>query len=151
MIQIHLAPRVLKKITHPFYRKEKQSEVMTSWWENPWRRRWKRKKGIKLVYKAAIKTMIDEDYSRLPRKTLSNEMNRFIGRSCLKGMRAGEKGETRRETPVIVIIFSGGWIYATHRLVSVHKTHLKFSRQPERWLLSPSIEHVAGRGAPRGL
>lgn len=30
---------------------------------------------------------------------------------------------------VIVIIFSGGRIYATHLVVSVHKTHLKFSRQ----------------------
>lgn len=30
---------------------------------------------------------------------------------------------------VIVIIFSGGRIYATHLVVPVHKTHLKFSRQ----------------------
>ena len=47
----------------------------------------------------------------------------------------GEPRGLRRSTtgarePVIVIIFSEGRIYATHRAVSVHKTHLKFSRQP---------------------
>lgn len=40
------------------------------------------------------------------------------------------KEEWRRGgVAVIVIIFSGGRIYATHLVVSVHKTHLKFSRQ----------------------
>lgn len=42
---------------------------------------------------------------------------------------AAKKEWRRGGVAVIVIIFSGGRIYATHLVVSVHKTHLKFSRQ----------------------
>lgn len=57
------------------------------------------------------------------------------------------KGGWGREA-VIVIIFSGGRIYATHLVVSVHKTHLKFSRRAGK--VAPVLVDGGG-GAPRGL
>lgn len=55
---------------------------------------------------------------------------------------------------VIVIIFSGGRIYATHLVVPVHKTHLKFSRQAGKVaavLVDEAEGGGGGCGAPRGL
>lgn len=49
---------------------------------------------------------------------------------------------------VIVIIFSGGRIYATHLLVSVHKTHLKFSRRAGK--VAGVLVDGAGRGGGGG-
>lgn len=81
--------------------------------------------------------MIDEDYSGVGES--SSKRNVFIGRSCLRRGMIGRRGREeevaakekwrRGGVAVIVIIFSGGRIYATHLVVSVHKTHLKFSRQ----------------------
>lgn len=55
---------------------------------------------------------------------------------------------------VIVIIFSGGRIYATHLVVPVHKTHLKFSRQAGK-VAAVLVDEAEGGGgvcgAPRGL
>ena len=68
------------------------------------------KEGVKLVHKAEIKTMIDEDYSG---SSLYDSLRRnetfYQSVSCLPRGWAKEDGETEaRESPVIVIIFSMG-------------------------------------------
>lgn len=48
---------------------------------------------------------------------------------------------------MIAIIFSGERIYATYYVVSVHKTHLKFSRRNREVPVPVSVDS-AGRVAP---
>lgn len=121
------------------------------------------KEVIKLVYKADNKKRSSTKIGlggegRVPRKTLSGEMKRFY-RSVVSskrddGAKAEEWGWGRGRVAVIVIIFSGGRIYATHLVVPVHKTHLKFSRQAGKVaavLVDEAEGGGGGCGAPRGL